>query len=599
MLKKIGLMVVACLVLAPLGAAADTVDCFADSALIEPPECLDGGPGSGGVLFNGKARLPGDTAYAQDIGFVSDDFISFPLADMTQAVVIATNAVDSPFSMDYDPSATTLWAIDNASNSLGHWNTATGTFSSVVPLTGYSGTMEGLAIDPTDGAFYFASTDGSTSWLYSLDENTGVCTLIGVIPGATLIFEIKIDNNGVMYGHEGGADVLIEIDKTTAASTVIGPTGFAANFAQGMDFDPSDNTLYAWIYTGGGTGSFCSFNLATGACSPLSWRDGEWVGGISVAAGPPAITYVSHDGVDDCASNAANVNGIWEPGEEIALDVEIMGGGDFTGVTGTLVATTPDVAVPGDMTTWPDLVSGVPAWSDAPFQVVLGETVPCFSRVSFELTLNANEGGPWTYTFGNEIGQPLEPNVPVDIPDNGGPGGPGISTLVVGDDMTLADVNVWMQIDHTWVGDVAMSLRSPAGTEVLLLDRPGVPASTYGCSDNNMDITFDDDSAFDPENHCDGTDPWYVGDALPIEALAAFNGESSMGTWELVVWDNAGGDTGQIVDWDLITDPPIGGTCVICEQIPDDRAIPTLNTLGLLVLIGILVGAGLVMIRRT
>jgi hypothetical protein len=86
---------------------------------------------------------------------------------------------------------------------------------------------------------------------------------------------------------------------------------------------------------------------------------------------------------------------------------------------------------------------------------------------------------------------------------------------------------------------------------------------------------------------------------MPIQTLSAFNGESTMGTWELLVWDNAGGDTGQIVDWDLIADPPIGGTCVICEAVPDDRAIPTLNTLGLLVLIGILVGAGLVMIRRT
>ena len=220
------------------------------------------------------------------------------------------------------------------------------------------------------------------------------------------------------------------------------------------------------------------------------------------------------------------------------------------------------------------------------------------SRVLFEVTLNSNQGGPWVYSFTHEIGQPLQPVVPVAIPDDGGPGNSGISTLDVGDDVALTDLNVWVNISHTWVGDLIISVRSPAGTEVLLLDRPGVPAGTFGCSDNNMIVTFDDASVFDPENHCAGTDPWYTGDAMPVQPLAAFNGESTMGTWELVVSDNAGGDTGNIEDWGLISDPPVSGICEICEGTVQQEAIPTLNTLGILVLIGILIGVALVMIRR-
>jgi hypothetical protein len=114
-----------------------------------------------------------------------------------------------------------------------------------------------------------------------------------------------------------------------------------------------------------------------------------------------------------------------------------------------------------------------------------------------------------------------------------------------------------------------------------------------------MDITFDDASVFDPENHCAGTTPWYTGDAMPVQALSAFNGESTAGTWELIVSDSAGGDTGTINDWALITDPVVSGACEICDFAPvQEEAIPTLNGLGLLVLIGILAGAALVMIRR-
>ena len=32
---------------------------------------------------------------------------------------------------------------------------------------------------------------------------------------------------------------------------------------------------------------------------------------------------------------------------------------------------------------------------------------------------------------------------------------------------------------------------------MVLLDRPGFTGWGFGCSDNNMDVTFDDDSAVD------------------------------------------------------------------------------------------------------
>ena len=60
-------------------------------------------------------------------------------------------------------------------------------------------------------------------------------------------------------------------------------------------------------------------------------------------------------------------------------------------------------------------------------------------------------------------------DTPISIPDNNTTG--VTSTLSVGTNLTLTDVNVLVQMTHTYVGDMFIKLRSPLGTEVTLLDR--------------------------------------------------------------------------------------------------------------------------------
>ena len=55
---------------------------------------------------------------------------------------------------------------------------------------------------------------------------------------------IAINNSGQMYGQEITTDVMLSIDKSTGAGTVLGALGFDANYGQGMDFDPITETLY-------------------------------------------------------------------------------------------------------------------------------------------------------------------------------------------------------------------------------------------------------------------------------------------------------------------------------------------------------------------
>ena len=57
------------------------------------------------------------------------------------------------------------------------------------------------------------------------------------------------------------------------------------------------------------------------------------------------------------------------------------------------------------------------------------------------------------------------------------PGPPAVVTsgIDVGgiDDGTVADVDVTIDIDHSWDGDLAISLLNPSGQRVVLADRRG------------------------------------------------------------------------------------------------------------------------------
>ncbi len=57
-----------------------------------------------------------------------------------------------------------------------------------------------------------------------------------------------------------------------------------------------------------------------------------------------------------------------------------------------------------------------------------------------------------------------------------------VSTLDVAADETITDLDVSLDLLHTWVGDLIVEIQSPSGTSVTIIDQPGVPASTFGCS---------------------------------------------------------------------------------------------------------------------
>jgi len=153
------------------------------------------------------------------------------------------------------------------------------------------------------------------------------------------------------------------------------------------------------------------------------------------------------------------------------------------------------------------------------------------------------------------------PGQPLPIPDNN-PGGATDSQLIL-DSFTITDLDVSLLITHTWVGDLNVTLDHVGGCGPFdLLNRVGDPGSGLGCSSNNIDATLNDEGADgNAEDQCDATPPavgpgeFVAGDPPDATLLANCDGDNINGTWNLTITDNAGGDTGTLDQWCLITTP--------------------------------------------
>jgi M6 family metalloprotease-like protein len=113
----------------------------------------------------------------------------------------------------------------------------------------------------------------------------------------------------------------------------------------------------------------------------------------------------------------------------------------------------------------------------------------------------------------------------IKIPD--APSGGIVRSLVTASAATISSVEVSVNISHTWIGDLRVSVRSPSGTEAVLHDGTG------GSADNVV-------KTFTAAN------------APPLAALA---GQPAGGTWQLNVVDRAAQDEGKLNEWKVLIKP--------------------------------------------
>ncbi len=163
--------------------------------------------------------------------------------------------------------------------------------------------------------------------------------------------------------------------------------------------------------------------------------------------------------------------------------------------------------------------------------------------------LGASDNGGAYFAF--ETGRNVEPaygatDTPVPIPDNNPAG--ASSTIAVTDPNTVLDVNVTVNLTHTYDGDITLTLYGPGGRQATLSAR-------RGGSGNDFTGTLFDDAAATPI--ASGSPP-FTGAFRPDSPLSVFNGAPAAGNWTLAVVDSASNDAGEILGWTLHFSYPPG-----------------------------------------
>jgi subtilisin-like proprotein convertase family protein len=279
----------------------------------------------------------------------------------------------------------------------------------------------------------------------------------------------------------------------------------------------------------------------------------------------PCGAYVraqSQTATDACPSGGAgDGDGVIDPGEIVSIAVMALNTGTdpATNITGTLTSSTPGVAIIDGTASYPDLAIGQSSLGDAPFLVQIDQSFACGDVIEFQVTFSTTQGS-WSSSFSFPTGTPVfvpasynSTDTPKPIPDVRTP--PTTSTIVVAAPGVVGDVNVTINLNHTWDSDMDIFLVGPDGTRVELTTDNG------SLGDNYINTVFDDSAA---TSITAGTAP-FTGTYKPETPLAALNGLAAAGNWTLEITDDTGGDSGTLNSWSLELTIPGGYQCNDCS----------------------------------
>ncbi|MDX2146237.1 MAG: S8 family serine peptidase [Planctomycetota bacterium] len=144
--------------------------------------------------------------------------------------------------------------------------------------------------------------------------------------------------------------------------------------------------------------------------------------------------------------------------------------------------------------------------------------------------------------------------------------------ILVSDSRQILDVNVRLNINHTYTQDLEISLISPGGTQVLLVNRRG------GSGDNFTGTLLDDEATTLIST---GAAP-FTGSFRPDTPLSAFDGVSAAGFWTLLINDRAALNVGTLNDWsiDFTLANDIFGPDEPNDTLATARTLPAISTTG-------------------
>lgn len=270
-------------------------------------------------------------------------------------------------------------------------------------------------------------------------------------------------------------------------------------------------------------------------------RDNELVNGGQTNRDDMVVTIDATKGPFDVTSQ--NTTGIsWNQGETQTITWTVNQTNTLTGAANVDILLSTD----GGYTYPVTLAANTP--NDGSQDIVVPNVAAPYCRVMVKPTGNIfYDVNTTTFAIGYTVTNTCYTytnSTALVVPDGVGNNQPGavVSNLIsVTDDVVITDVNVIVDVTHTYIEDLVIGLNNPDGDQVFLWGR-------YCDGEDAFTITFDDDGPVLPSTGC--TNPM-TGTYAPYGNLSDFNGSSSLGSWELLAVDYYVGDTGQINSWTL------------------------------------------------
>ena len=269
-----------------------------------------------------------------------------------------------------------------------------------------------------------------------------------------------------------------------------------------------------------------------------------------------------------------------EPNETSNLIIPLtnVGSVNVAGINAVLTSSTPGITVVSDNAAYPDLAPNASANNPIPYSFFVDTALPCGSQIDFTLTVTYIGGtSPQTFKFSFGTGSPGTPvtfsytGPPVPISDGNDlsgtmPGALAVASIpVAGVSDNIFDLDfriggtscnatagsTTVGLDHTSVNDLEITLISPAGMQVLVIN------NTDGSGNNFCQTLLDDESGGPNIQSVVTAQAPFTGSFTPNAALSAFDGGNANGTWQCQVQDFFSQNTGNIRICSVIITPTV------------------------------------------
>ncbi len=442
-------------------------------------------------------------------------------------LIVTTNASAGPFVVTSPGSSVTWMELENVTI---EWNVANTD----------QGPVSCSSVDillSRDGGFTYPDTLAlgvSNDGMHQVTVPEGVTNQgrIMVRCSDNIFFDISDDNITIEVGLPGyslfaaiGEQTICDEDMTAFSVQVNSTGGYTDPVFLSLS-NPPPGSVVSIAPSPVIPGNLATIRLSNLNASPTGWYEME-LQATSTSGNASLPLILSKPGTPDTtellfpANGETNIPGnlqlLWqaEPAStdymlEIADHPDLVGASSYANIVDTLFQL-PEVLQP--LTTYFWRVRGINTCGNGPWSEIFSFTTrPCFIIQSTDtpipITTNALD------TINSILFQP-----------HAG---------------TIEDVNIDLEISHTWINDLRIKLTSPGQQSIYMLDQI--------CSfQNNMDLLLDDEA---PNN----TYPCPPVDGMayqPEEPLSILDGGNAQGNWVLSVEDVYPEDGGALENWKL------------------------------------------------